>query len=627
MLSFFRPNLIIVLFCICCNIIAFPQEANTINAICQKEERILKIDAKGSGATMIDRKAIKILNQKGQSYGDISYYYGYNKKIKKITGRITDKNGRIVKKLKPSEIDDYNAQSSISLYVDTRVKTFKLMHSSFPYTIEYEVTIDYTHAFYYPEWSPSFDEDLLNQYSKYEIQVPEGKQLLFKSERIEKPFVEQASGITNYRWEITNLQPLKEESFSYDYVYQTPRVLAAPRDFNTVYSGSNDTWKDFGNWIYSLNEGRSELTEKVKSEIDSIKNGLRTDWEIVDRLYEYLKTTTRYVGIQEGIGGWQPLSAEYVCQNKFGDCKALTNYMQSMLEYCGVKSYYTLINAGYNKPDILVDFPSNQFNHAILFIPLDNDSLWLDCTSKVSPTGFIELSIADRHALIIKKDASILAKTPTYDQARNNINYSGKIVLSDDLSGTGQVLIKKSGFNSTQSRILEKYYHKRVQERYRKPEMNFPSYSFKLIKHTESVENKTPITEDSARIDIDVVGRKVGNSIIIKYPISNEYSLEDLDTKQRKSDIYIPYSYSRTDSIFLKVPNGYKNVKEQAQEYTSQFGSMSTQIREANEMNLLISNYTLHAGKYGAEVYPDFKEFLKKLININSYEITILPMD
>jgi len=53
--------------------------------------------------------------------------------------------------------------------------------------------------------------------------------------------------------------------------------------------------------------------------VKEIVSGATSDREKVKRLYQYLQKTARYVSIQLGIGGYQPISAATVCQTGFGD--------------------------------------------------------------------------------------------------------------------------------------------------------------------------------------------------------------------------------------------------------------------------------------------------------------------
>ena len=41
-------------------------------------------------------------------------------------------------------------------------------------------------------------------------------------------------------------------------------------------------------------------------------------------LYRYLQQNHRYISVQVGIGGMQPISASAVYTNGYGDCKGLS---------------------------------------------------------------------------------------------------------------------------------------------------------------------------------------------------------------------------------------------------------------------------------------------------------------
>src|SRR3546814_20146460 len=54
-----------------------------------------------------------------------------------------------------------------------------------------------------------------------------------------------------------------------------------------------------------------------------------SDREKAARIYHYMQQKNRYVSIQVGIGGLQPMFAEEVDRLSYGDCKGLANYTRS----------------------------------------------------------------------------------------------------------------------------------------------------------------------------------------------------------------------------------------------------------------------------------------------------------
>ncbi len=61
--------------------------------------------------------------------------------------------------------------------------------------------------------------------------------------------------------------------------------------------------------------------------------------------------------------------------------------MISILKAAGIKAYPVLVELGEQKIPLIEEFPSNQFDHVIVIVPGDKDTIWLECTSQEYPAG------------------------------------------------------------------------------------------------------------------------------------------------------------------------------------------------------------------------------------------------
>ena len=75
--------------------------------------------------------------------------------------------------------------------------------------------------------------------------------------------------------------------------------------------------------------------------------------------------------------------------------------MKVMLNYVAIDSYVTLIKAGTDAAEIKKDFPSQQYNHVILAIPLVNGTIWLENTSNSLPFNYPGTFTMGRYAFTV----------------------------------------------------------------------------------------------------------------------------------------------------------------------------------------------------------------------------------
>ena len=81
-----------------------------------------------------------------------------------------------------------------------------------------------------------------------------------------------------------------------------------------------------------------------------------------------MQRNIRYVGIEIGIGGLQPHTADDVFRNRYGDCKDKATLLRAMLENVGIHSTWVLVDTrrGFVDPKV----PSVDGNHAIAAIEI-----------------------------------------------------------------------------------------------------------------------------------------------------------------------------------------------------------------------------------------------------------------
>jgi hypothetical protein len=502
--------------------------------------------------------AYTILNSAGDRWAQLVRFYFKFIGIDNISGTLYDATGKKIKSLKKSEISDESGSDGYSLMEDFRVKIHNFNWKLYPYTIEYEVTEQRNGLLFLPHWDPVSTEKISVQKSSFTVLCPSKYKLRYKTLNLAQgPVIEDKGAKKSYSWTLENFKAIENEVYSPDEQEILPNVLIAPSSFSMQnYSGQMSDWKSFGSFYYALNKGRDILPENIKMKVHQLTENLNTVQDKVKALYEFMQKNTRYVSIQLGIGGWQTFDASYVSNKGYGDCKALSNYMMSLLKEAGIASNVVIIRGGEGEGNIVADFTSNQFNHVILCVPQKKDSIWLECTSQTQPFGYLGGFTSDRYGLLVDENNSKLIHTPIYKKTDNS--QIRKIVAKVDSEGhlDAQIFTRfKAEQQDDLSGRINAYSREKVEE-YLKEAINLPSYDLTSFKY-EEVKNMIPELRESLEIKANNFASVTGKRIFISPNILNRSNARIPNPETRKFGFFFVTSWLDIDSVEMDIPKGY----------------------------------------------------------------------
>lgn len=552
---------------------------------------------------------IKVLNKNGDEFAEFAEYYDPFKRILFFDGKIYDSTNKRIRRIGMSDLNDNSLINNFSTYEDNRIKTYSPNIRKYPYTVEYSYQITYNGILNIPRWQPQFDYNLAVLKSRLKVYVPKDLEIKYKNYNIDNPTVITEKNKTVLSWETSDLEAIEYENHHIRFSNFAPTIYLAPNNFKIGnYEGNMSSWESFGNWINDLIKDQYVIPDKLKTEIDNLITNDTNKIEIAKKIYRFVQNNTRYVSIQLGIGGWKPFSANEVYNLGYGDCKALTNYTKALLSYCNIDSHYALIKAGKYSYDIDTSFPSNQFNHAILCLPIDKDTVWLECTSQTAPFGYLGNFTDNRHALIIKENKSKIVKTISYNSEKNIQIRKANISINNLGNVTGKINTFFSGVLYENVSYMMGLGKERQQELlYKKHNINnLKINNFKIGVNRQRI----PTAMEYLTVEIPKYSTISGSRLFLSLNLMNKSTYIPKEQDNRISPIKINTGYHDIDSIRYTYPDKF------AIEYIpndisikNSFGEYNIKMQVNKNEILYIRNLIIYEGIYPASEYNNFYSF------------------
>jgi hypothetical protein len=549
--------------------------------------------------------------------------YDKNSKIKNVKARYYDANGKLVRKVEKEEIRDISGSGS-NLYTDSRVKYVENEYGVLPYTFELEYEEQHFATQSYPDWSfQQFGVGV--QRSEFTIILPKDINLHHRVVNAQvKPDITEGRGNRTYHWLMENLEPMKRENYMPSPQKILPHLEIGPDRFNADgFDGDMSDWTKYGKFRYDLTVDRDEVSPELKVKIKDMTASSKNNFEKIDTLYHYMQQNMRYISVQLGIGGWQPFDAKYVEKNKYGDCKALSNFMHAMLKSTGIASDLVIVSAGdddFNEPDPTFCYP--RTNHMILHIPSEN--MWLECTSNDNPTGYLGGFTQGRGVLLLTENGGKIVKTPALDATTNGQTSKATIQLAADGSATLQnASILRGTFQDDMRSILsnssKEEFKKRFQESHKLP-------TFKIDALETVVERKKPEVSINYTFSFEKYGSKAGTRLFVPVNLHNAFDDTPAPTEKRIHPIEAGGSgYTETVETTLNLPEGYdiETIPTPKTELNSIYGSYSSTIEKFEKSIIFKRTMTIKPVAQPAEKFTEFRDFYRKMQQADAAKVVL----
>lgn len=583
------------------------------------------VKVKGPGKAIIKiHTIITVLNEKANREGLI--VLPYNKKFSTVSAfemHVYNADGELIKKYKKGDLYERAADDDQMLVSDDRIMAIGHTIASYPTTIEMIYEVDNNSLIDLGGWrilDP--EQSIQNAYYQISINSDAGFRFSNKNTTI-KPQKTTTDKTDNYMWQVSNLKAIKLEDGALPWrVF--PEIMFAASDFEFYgIEGNLSTWQNFGKWQQGLNANMGDLSAQRVAEIKQMTANLTTDKDKARFLYQYMQHNMRYVNIKLGIGGLKPLSASFVDQKKYGDCKALSNYMITLLKAVDIPAYYAIVKSGANEEPANPDFPNDPFDHIIVCVPFKGDTTWLECTSSTQPFGKLGSFTENRNALLITEDGGKLANTPKSSVDDNIFSSEVHITLDDEGGAKAQIkILTTGGYRDMYVAISAAKIDEQKQFLMRYLHMKQPSvFEFKDAPDKDGTKEVNIELEYDSFCDI-----KAGEKQFYRPQVFDLCGMTVPILEKRKTDYYFEHPMQKLCVTTIDLPAGFEAETIPANtslKFT--YGNYDIIFIYNKDKNQVISTakFVMNTQVIPASKYTELQQYLDSIIRAQNKKLVI----
>jgi hypothetical protein len=606
-----------------------PQLDRNVPAIVLLNEKRITIEDDGKIVTSTSH-AVRILTRSGRSAaigGDV--YRTDSGKVRDLKAWLIPSPAGAVRQYDKDDIVDV-AMVNNDVYNEVRMKRIAAVDAADAGSIfGYESTSEERAVF--TQFEFQFQQRLPVLVSRFALTVPPSWRVA--SVTFNHNQIPPAVNGSTYSWELRDLPGVEDEPASPQLTSLVARLAVStfpPADSKASSARGFSSWQDVSRWLTELNDPQVIINDALAAKARLLTTSASTDYDRIAAIGKFIQGI-QYISIQTGIGrggGYRPHTSVDVLNKGYGDCKDKANLMRAMLKAIGVTAYPVAIYSG-NPDYVREEWPSpQQFNHAIVAIPFNQDIrlssalnhpilgrlLIFDPTDTETPVGELPDHEQGSFALIVAGDRGGLARMPVTAPESNRLERS----VDADLEANGALKARvRERFMGEAGVDARRELHGSTRSEYdrRIEAWVVRSVSGANVSRIELTEDDNgPFTLET-EFSAAQYGQLMQNRLLIFKPaiVSRRASL--FLTEPNRHHPVLLSSQAYTETVRIKLPDGFQiDEVPEPLKIEEPFGSYSASHALQGGFLIFTRSLTIRRSTLPVEQYSSVRSFYQKVL-------------
>ncbi len=570
-----------------------------------------------------ERKVVKILRPQGREYAEIVAWYSKDNKLNSFHAWSIGPDGHQYT-IRDEEVRDEALGEWGILYNDIRGKVVHAPGSDPGGVVAYEVVRQLA-EYGDREQTWGFQQSIPIHKAVFEVDLPPG----WKSYTawLHHDAVNGTEAAPNHwHWEVEDVPAIDLSD-----VPMAPSEEALAGRMVIHYSATDmptgdQRWAEIGNWYDILASPRTEAPLEINLKAKEVA-GPTTDFKTkIQSVAGFMQREIRYVGIEVGIGGFQPHPAAEVFKYRYGDCKDKATLLISMLNAVGVRSTWVMVDThrGYVDPAL----PSRDGNHMIAAIEIPSGYsdpalravvtartgkryLIFDPTDTYTSIGLIRPELQGSYGVLVTGKDSQIIELPVLAPDASMIDRQASFSLDADGTLKGKVTEVRSGETASRYRYLYNAETEKEQREFMEHRLQRDLASFTL--DSASAQNTHDMSK-SVVVNFSLTANryaKPAGDLLLVRPRVIGTNAERFNDKPRKYPIDLGETGTWRESIEVTLPPGYA-VDDMPEPVSVDvgFASYKSEVKAGNGVLHYSREYQVKALELAPDKYADVRKLM-----------------